>query len=140
MKKLVSIIVAAGMALAAPLAFAETDAAHPKKAVKKPVKKAAKNTPAEPEPDVSTSTASDYQCAQGHKITVYRNATDNQNVAMRWNKRLLAMKRVETESGAERLENEKQGLVFIGIPEKAMLLDTKKGQQLANECKVPGQQ
>jgi hypothetical protein len=45
------------------------------------------------------------------------------------------MTRVETSTGAHRFESRRQGLVWIGIPAKGILLDSKKGQQLANDCK-----
>jgi hypothetical protein len=49
------------------------------------------------------------------------------------------MTRVSTSTGADRFENRMHGLVWIGIPAKGMLLDSKKGLQLANECKSPDQ-
>lgn len=147
MKKLLTVLLAASMALATTYAAAEeakpakpTAKKTEKKAVKKPAKKAAAvKDEDEVEPDVAGSEISEYSCEHGHTITVYRNAADTQYAAMRWDKRLYRMKRVETESGAERLEHAKRGLLFIGIPAKAMLLDSKKGRQLANECKMPGQ-
>ena len=142
MKKFLSILMAASFALAMSPVSAETAAPAPKKAEKKAEKKPAKKStkkatkePEEAEADITGSIVTEYDCAEGHKITVYRNATDPNNVALRWDKRLSAMTRVETESGAERLEHKKRGLLFIGIPAKAMLLDTKHGRQLANECK-----
>jgi len=50
-----------------------------------------------------------------------------------------SMHRVSTTTGAHRFENAKNGLVWIGIPAKGMLLDSKKGKQLANECRSPEQ-
>lgn len=141
MKKFLSILMAASIALALSPASAQTAAPAPKKAEKntekKPVKKSTKKAAKEEEPeaDVAGSIVTEYDCAEGHKITVYRNPGNPDNVALRWDKKISAMTRVETESGAERLEHKKRGLLFIGIPAKAMLLDTKKGRQLANECK-----
>jgi hypothetical protein len=148
MKKFLSMILAAGMALATSHALAADQAStakHPhKKVAKKSAKKSSKKAaPAkeadEPEPDISKSAVSEYSCADNHKLTIYRNDEDKQHAAIRWNNHLLRMDRVPTESGAERLENTRRGLVFIGIPAKAMLLDSKKGRQLANDCKLPDQ-
>lgn len=86
-------------------------------------------------PDITGSTTVDYQCEMGNKVTIYENQTDSQHVALRWNKKLHRLKRVSTTTGASRFENKKYGLVWIGIPAKGILLDSKKGQQLANECK-----
>ena len=83
-------------------------------------------------PDLAGANTVDYQCALGAKVTLYENLADNQHIAMRWGKELRRLKRVETSTGAQRFENRKHGLVWIGIPSKGMLLDSKKGQQLAN--------
>lgn len=143
MKHLLSLFLAAGMAFALPLAQAETAKPAAKKVVKKPASKSAKKSvkaaaaPApddEPVPDIAASSTSEFKCPNNHSIIVYRNASDEQHAAMRWNNRLYGMRRITTESGAERLENRKQGLVFIGIPAKAMLLDSIKGAPLINDC------
>ena len=87
------------------------------------------------EPDTAGTTGLDYDCALGDKVTIFANAADDKHIALRWNKRLLRLTRVETTTGAHRFENRRQGMVWIGIPAKGILLDSKKGQQLANECK-----
>lgn len=87
------------------------------------------------EPDTTGSTDMDYNCALGDKVTIFSNAADDRHIALRWNKRLLRLTRVDTSTGAHRFENRRQGIVWIGIPAKGILLDSKKGQQLANECK-----
>lgn len=147
MMKILSVLMAATIALAVAPAMAETDSAAPKKAAKSSAKKAdtkkksAKKAvdPDEVDADVTGSTVTEYSCAGGVKITVFRNPNDPENVALRWGNRITRMKRIQTDSGAERLEHQKRGLVFIGIPAKAMLLDSKQGRQLANECKSPEQ-
>jgi hypothetical protein len=106
------------------------------KPAKKPTKKAAAVHEDDKEPDVATSASSDFNCDQGTKLTIYRNAEDDQHIALRWNKRLLRLTRVTTTTGANRFENGKNGWVWIDIPAKGMLLDSKKGRQLANECKA----
>ena len=87
------------------------------------------------EPDTAGTTGLDYDCALGDKVTIFSNASDDKHIALRWNKRLLRLTRVDTTTGAHRFENRRQGMVWIGIPAKGILLDSKKGQQLANECK-----
>lgn len=90
----------------------------------------------EPEPDVAQYKSHDYQCELGNSLTVFTHPEDDQHVAMRWKKRIYKLARVVTSTGALRFENVKNGLVWIGIPAKSMLLDAHKGQQLANECKT----
>lgn len=155
MKKYLSalIILGVSMTVAATQSLAQTPSAAPntKKAVKKSVKKtpAKKTLPAnkelpatdedDSEPDIASSSTTEFNCELGNKLTVYENAGDNKHIGLRWNKKLHRLSRVDTTTGANRFENRKYGLVWIGIPAKGMLLDSKKGQQLANECKSPEQ-
>ncbi|MDY7548413.1 hypothetical protein QN379_18405 [Glaciimonas sp. Gout2] len=156
MKKTLSILslLCASLMITAPLtSIAQTTTGQPaatKKVVKKKVAK--KNTgkkaiPAaevddgedEGTPDIKVAVAVEYNCELGNKLTIYRNAADPKHIALRWGKTLHRLTNVATTTGADRFENHKYGLVWIGIPAKGMLLDSKKGQQLANECKSPEQ-
>lgn len=85
-------------------------------------------------PDISASTTNEYKCELNDALTIYTNQIDDNRVALRWKNKLYGMKRVETTTGANRFENKKAGLVWIGIPTKGMLLDSIRGQQLTNEC------
>ena len=125
-------------------AAAETTKTPVKKTVKKSTKKAAK--PVEPavpkapdeeadEPAITDSAVTEFDCELGNKITIYANATDESHIALRWKKRLHRLTRVGTTTGAQRFENKLYGLIWIGIPAKGMLLDSKLNRQLANECR-----
>jgi hypothetical protein len=94
----------------------------------------APSTP-ESEPDITDNKTTDFNCELGNKITIYANETDDQHIALRWKKRLHRLTRVGTTTGAQRFENRNFGLIWIGIPSKGMLLDSKQNRQLANECK-----
>jgi hypothetical protein len=87
------------------------------------------------EPDIGGTKSADLSCELGNRLTIYKNDADDKHIAIRWNKRISRLTRVSTTTGANRFENHKVGLVWIGIPAKGILLDSKKGQQLANECK-----
>jgi membrane-bound inhibitor of C-type lysozyme len=135
---------AAGVAIGMGPALAQDAPPAKKEAHKAPAKKkAAKKDAAvdedDKEPDVSASATTEYHCDHGNTLTIYRNAEDDKHIALRWNKRLLRLNRVTTTTGANRFENSKNGWVWIDIPTKGMLLDSKKGRQLANECKSPEQ-
>ena len=139
----------------APASFAATDAKEPAKAKAVKAKPKAKTTKAKAaavkedhplamsvvdkeeadEPSTTGSASTDFNCELGNKITIYTNATDDKHIALRWKKRLHRLSRVGTTTGANRFENRLYGLVWIGIPAKGMLLDSKQGRQLANECK-----
>lgn len=127
-----------GSALAA-FAPAAVHASEPQaQSAKKPTaKKSSANAEAEVDKDVELAgtTATEMVCAHGDKVTLYENRDDTSHLAMRWKSRTVRMHRVDTSTGANRFESQRHGLVWIGIPAKGMLLDSKKGQQLANECK-----
>ncbi len=93
------------------------------------------NDPEYPEPDITDTSTTDYDCELGNKVTIYQNAGDDGHIALRWKKRLHRLTRVGTTTGAQRFENKLFGLTWIGIPAKGMLLDSKLNRQLANECK-----
>nr|WP_315217703.1 hypothetical protein [uncultured Duganella sp.] len=125
-------------------AAAETTKTPVKKTVKKSTKKAAKPVeeavPKGPdeeadEPVVTDSAVTEFDCELGNKITIYANTTDESHIALRWKKRLHRLTRVGTTTGAQRFENKLYGLIWIGIPAKGMLLDSKLNRQLANECR-----
>lgn len=119
------------------------NAAPAKKTVKKAGKSKTAAKPAETkapdedadEPAVADAAVTDFDCELGNKITIYANASDDDHIALRWKKRLHRLTRVGTSTGAQRFENKLYGLVWIGIPSKAMLLDSKQNRQLANECR-----
>ncbi|WP_202927788.1 hypothetical protein [Undibacterium crateris] len=140
MIRVAGLMLASGLACA-PIAHATTAPAK-SKAATKPAKAA--KEPVAPEvkdeddivPDITTHRSLEYKCELGNSLTMYTNAEDPDHVALRWKKQLYRMKRIETSTGANRFENRKAGFVFIGIPSKGLLLDSRKGQQLANECKT----
>jgi hypothetical protein len=104
-----------------------------KKAEAKPDAASAANKDAESE--IADSVKTDYNCELGSKITIYTSEKDADHIALRWKNKLHRMDRVTTTTGAQRFEDTKFGLVWIGIPAKGILLDSKQGHQLANECK-----
>ena len=89
----------------------------------------------EPDADVSDTTTTEYLCDLGTRITLFRNDNDSEHIALRWKKHIHRLERIGTTTGAQRFENRRYGLIWIGIPSKSMLLDSKLNRQLANECK-----
>lgn len=106
----------------------------PKKASHKPANRAVEKK--EAQKHAAAGAGIDFQCELGNKLTVYENAGDSNRLGLRWNKQVHELARVSTTTGANRFENKESGLVWISIPSKSMLLDAKKGQQLANECRT----
>lgn len=167
MKKLLCALLLIGTASIVNPVFAQSntpDASAPatKKTVKKPVRKTTKKasakaaaavaataTPAVVAGDddddddgvmnIESSTVTHFDCELGNKITTYHNQGDEKYLALRWKDKIHRLRRVATTTGADRFENRKYGLLWIDIPSKAILLDSKKGLQLANECRDPEQ-
>lgn len=141
-----SISLVAGSLIAAPAPAPEV-----KKAAKAKPKAKAKAKPSsddagqvglthEDEPDITDTITVNYNCELGNKVTVYSSEKDDEHIAVRWKKRLHRLTRVGTTTGAKRFENKNFGLIWIGIPSKGMLLDSRLNRQLANECKSPEQE
>ncbi len=77
-----------------------------------------------------------YQCELGKKVTVVYKKEESDVITLRWNNKTHQLKRTATTTGANRFEDNHAGLVWINIPAKGILLDSKKGRQLANDCKA----
>lgn len=139
------VLLIAGLACGTSPAIAQNAPSSPAPSAKKaPAKKApaAKKearVDEDDEPDVKGLQSTAFDCELGNKLTIYRDTSDDQQIALHWKKRMHRMMRVSTTTGAHRFENAKNGLVWIGIPAKGMLLDSRKGKQLANECRSPEQ-
>jgi hypothetical protein len=86
-------------------------------------------------PELADMHPTPYDCDLGDSLTLYKKPDDDQQIALQWKKRTHQLTRVPTTTGAERYENPDNGWVWIGIPSKGMLLDSKQGRQLANECR-----
>jgi hypothetical protein len=146
MNKLLSAALIASVAVLTSPAYAENtqpSAAKPAKPTTPKAEVAVKSLIApdddDKEQDITSSKVSEFHCELGNNVTIYENAEDDQHIGMRWLKKIHRLTRVGTSTGANRFENKKFGLVWIGIPSKSMLLDSKKGKQLANECRTAEQ-
>ncbi|VXC73939.1 hypothetical protein [Massilia sp. 9I] len=113
----------------------KTKKAAPAGAAAAAVAAPAANAEEEAEPDITDTVVTEYSCELGNKVTIYTNVNDEGHIALRWKKRLHRLTRVGTTTGALRFENPFWGLIWIGIPAKGILLDSKLNRQLANECK-----
>lgn len=77
-----------------------------------------------------------YRCELDRSVHVRDVATDMRSAVLRWEKKDYEMHAAETSTGALRYEHRPSGLVWIVIVGKSMLLDSKVGRQLANECRI----
>lgn len=76
-----------------------------------------------------------YRCESNRYVAVRRVTDDGKTAVLFWNQREHTLRAVETQSGALRFEDAVSGLTWITIVGKSMLLDTVRGQQLANDCR-----
>lgn len=80
--------------------------------------------------------AVDMQCELGRQVSVAGDVQLDSAIDLNWKGKQYRMQRVNTSTGALRFEDQSSGLVWISIPSKAMLLDSKRGEPVANECKA----
>jgi hypothetical protein len=92
----------------------------------------------DPEPELKAIVvnAGLHRCELGKRVLVKRVAADGKSVQINWNNKDYNLVSVPTQSGAKRFEDTKAGFAWVVISAKAFILDTKRGQMLANECKL----
>jgi hypothetical protein len=76
-----------------------------------------------------------YRCELNRQVHVRHISHDRRSAVLTWNKRDYRLEAVSTQSGAMRFEDRVSGLAWISIVDKSLLLDTRTGQQLANDCR-----
>ncbi len=92
--------------------------------------------PAADVPFVIAFHAGVYKCELGRSVHVREITTDRRTITLQWSRKDYTLAAVEARTGALRFEDAASGFVWIVIPAKAMLLDTRSGRQLANECRL----
>lgn len=92
-----------------------------------------------PQPQLQLKLASGtYRCELGQKVDVQRDARDADLIKINWKGKRLTLQRLDSTSGLPRFEDRLNGLVWIDLPWKSVLMDAKSGHPLANECKATG--
>ena len=77
-----------------------------------------------------------YRCELGKKVEVRRDARKPDQISIDWQGKRRALQRYDSTSGLPRYEDRENGLVWIDLPWKSMLMDANTGSPLANECKA----
>jgi len=75
-----------------------------------------------------------YRCDLNRRVAVRSIAPDRSSLTISWLGKDHSLTAVDARSGALRFENAGAGLIWLVIVGKSMLLDSRKGQQLANDC------
>lgn len=76
----------------------------------------------------------DYACEFSQTISVSPNPKSEGYVDLRFKKNTWTMKPVLSPTGALRLEDVKGRMLLVQIAKKSMLMDTKIGQRVVDEC------
>lgn len=75
-------------------------------------------------------------CEWGEQVHVLRDASARDRIHIGWNGGRYQLDRDPSFSGLPRFEDRTNGLVWIDLPWKGLLLDGKTQKPLANECKT----
>lgn len=81
-------------------------------------------------------TSGDYVCEWGLRVSVVRETTAGKQIQIGWNGGQYQLDRDPSFSGLPRFEDRANGLVWIDLPWKGVLLDGKTYKPLANDCKT----
>ncbi len=145
------VLCAALPALAEPSAAANPTAAKPApKAAAKPLAAAKKTPPPPPEPVLTDADENqlaaaeraylgDYACEFKDTVHIDKHPKVAGYINVAWKKNVITMKPVLSSTGALRLEDVTGRTLMIQIANKSMLLDTKIGQRLLDDCVHPEQ-
>ena len=77
-----------------------------------------------------------YRCELGKKVEIQRDARNPDSFKVSWQGNRHTLQRYDSTSGLPRYEDRQNGLVWIDLPWKSVLMDSKTGSPIANECKA----
>ena len=78
-------------------------------------------------------------CELGNTVTVTPDASRTGGFVVHMASHVFHMSPVNSSTGAIRLEDTKNGAMWLQLGNKSMLMSTKLGQRLADECQSPAQ-
>lgn len=76
----------------------------------------------------------DYACEFGERVKVLRNARHEGYVDVQHRQSTWTMKPIISSTGALRLEDVRGGVLMLQIASKSMLMDTRRGQRMVDNC------
>jgi hypothetical protein len=130
------------LAITAPFsAFAQSDKPVIKKAVAKNAVAKKVSSAFTPQSDEIKALAEQFKggkfhCEFNETLTIVPNKEHHGYLTLTHKKTVANMLPVPTNTGALRLEGKSAGLVWLQLPTKSMLMNSKIGQRLADDCHV----
>ncbi|MGL4666435.1 MAG: hypothetical protein ACRCWR_00720 [Saezia sp.] len=85
-------------------------------------------------PDWARLSPGKVTCNEGKNYTIIQ-AEAGKHMTINWLNKQYVLYHVPTSTGTYRYEDKASGLVIVQIPEKSLLLNSKIGQRLADECR-----
>ena len=85
-------------------------------------------------PEWAKLTPGNVSCAEGKFYTIVQADAGN-HMAIHWQGKYYDLYHIPTTTGTYRYEDFTSGMVIVQIPDKALLLNAKIGQRLADECR-----
>ncbi|SBT08147.1 conserved exported hypothetical protein [Candidatus Accumulibacter aalborgensis] len=77
-----------------------------------------------------------YRCELGQRVEIQRDGRDANLIQINWQGHQHTLQRYSSASGLPRYEDRQNGLLWIDLPWKSVLMDANSGRPLANECKA----
>ena len=77
-----------------------------------------------------------YQCELGQRVEIQRDTRNANLIEVNWQGNRHTLQRYDSSSGLPRYEDRQNGLLWIDLPWKSVLMDSNNGRPLANECKM----
>ncbi|MEZ5650560.1 MAG: hypothetical protein R3E87_08430 [Burkholderiaceae bacterium] len=83
---------------------------------------------------VAAMRTGEYECDLSRRVELKQVDPHGRSATLHWQGRDYPMQAVRAATGALRLEDPQAGLVWLTILGKSILLDSRDGKQLANDC------
>lgn len=77
-----------------------------------------------------------YRCELDQRLEIQRDERNADVIRLNWQGNRHTLQRYDSNSGLPRYEDRQNGLLWIDLPWKSVLMDVKNGRPLANECKA----
>ena len=77
-----------------------------------------------------------WKCEGGNSFVVSNTTNEGDHLKLRWKNKDFFLQQQDSKIGAKRYVDEKSGMDWIAIPQKAMLFNQKLGQRLADNCQL----